>query len=227
LETDPQNMDYDDALRRDKRTFCKYYSDKIQSEQIILNTFFNEEPLKPIPIKIILLLLQIDLYFFINGLFYNEEYVTKKFELEKDSFSKQAWRFLDNLFYAFIVGVIINYIIEFFFVEEKKLRVTLKREKSNILILKYEMTQIIKDIEKRYLSFIIVNFIIVVFIWYYITCFNNIYPHMKKEWLIFSVLIIVCIQIISLIKSLIETILRFLSFKFKNEKLFKLSLLFS
>ena len=174
-----------------------------------------------------LLILQIDLYFFTNALFYNEEYVTKIFELEKDSFSKAFWRFLDNLFYAFIVGVIINYIIEFFFIQEKKLRVTLKNEKDNLLSLKYEMMQIIKDLEKRYLSFIIISFIISLFILYHITCFNNIYPHMKKEWLIFSVLIIVCVQIISFIKSFIETILRFMSFRCKSEKLFKLSLIFS
>ena len=104
---------------------------------------------------------------------------------------------------------------------------TLKNEKDNLLSLKYEMMQIIKDLEKRYLSFIIISFIISLFILYHITCFNNIYPHMKKEWLIFSVLIIVCVQIISLIKSFIETILRFMSFRCKSEKLFKLSLIFS
>ena len=174
-------MDYDDAIRKDKRTFCKYYSDKIQSEQILLNTFCYKEYLRPRPIKIMLFVLQIELYFFINGLFYNEEYVTKIFELEKDTFFDQAWRFFDNLFYAFLVGVIINYVIEFFFIKEKKLGVTLKREKDNLLILKYEMVEIIKDLQKRFLSFIIITFIVSVFIWYHISCFNNVYTHMKKE----------------------------------------------
>ena len=227
LKTDPGNMDYDDSIRRDKRSFCRYYFEKIQSGQIILNTFCHKEYLKPLPIKIMLLVLQIELYFFINGLFYNEEYVTKLFEQDKDSFAKQAWRFFDNLFYAFLVGAIINYVIEFFFIEEKKLRVTLKREKKNLLVLKYEMVQIVKNIQKRFLSFIIISFIISVFIWYHISCFNNVYKHMKKEWLVFSVLIIVCVQIISLLTSLLETILRFLSFRFKSEKMFKLSLIFS
>ena len=227
LITDPGDMDYDEALRRDNRSFCKFYCDKIFSEQIILNTFCNKEYLKPLPIKIMLLLLQIDLYLLINGLFYNEEYVNKKFELESDSFSKAIWRFLDNLFYAFLVGVIINYIIEFFFIEEKKIRVTLKREKDNIIILRYEMIQIIKELERKYLFFIIISLIISIITWYHISCFNNIYPHMKQEWLIFSIFIIICIQILSLIMSLVETVLRFISFKCKSEKLFKLSLLFS
>ena len=153
--------------------------------------------------------------------------MTKIFELKKDSFSQKIWRFFDNLFYAFLVGVIINYIIEFFFIREKKLRTTLKREKNNALILKYEMIQIIKELQNKYISFIIVSFVISIFIWYHISCFNNIYSHMKKEWLIFSVLIIVCIQVISLLTSFLEAILRFMSFRCKSEKLFKLSLLFS
>ena len=227
MKTDLQDMDYDEAIKRDKRTFCQYYKEKIMSEQIILDTFFNKEYLKPQPIKIMLLVLQIDLYFLINALFYNEEYITKIFELKEDSFSKAAWRFFDNLFYSFVVGVIINYIIEFFFIQEKKLRNILKNEKDNIMILKYEMIQIIKDLEKRYKSFIIISFIILVFTWYYISCFNNIYPHMKKEWIIFSVFIIISVQILSLITRFMETLIRFLGHKLKSEKLFKLSLIFS
>ena len=228
LNTDPDDMDYDEALRRDNRKFCRYYWEKIQANQILINTFYNKEYLKPLPIKLILLALQIDLYFFINGLFYNEEYIKKIFDLgDEDTLYKAFLRFTDNLFYAFLVGIIINYIIEFFFIEEKKIRVTLKREKDNLLILKYEMVQIIKDINARYISFIIISFIILLFTWYHLYCFNNIYPHIQKEWLIFSILIIICVQILSLISSFMETIIRFLSFRFKSEKLFKLSLLLS
>ena len=225
LKTDPDDMDYDEALRNDDRKFWIYYWEKIQSNQILINTFYFKEYLKPRTIKVMLLALQIDLYFFINGLFYNEEYVKKIFDLkeEEDTLYKAFLRFTDNLFYAFLVGVIINYIIEFFFIEEKKLRVTLKREKGDILVLKYEMIQIIKDINTRYLTFIIITFVILLFTWYHLYCFNNIYPHMQKEWLVFSVLIILSVQILSLLASLAETILRFLSFRFKSEKLFKLS----
>ena len=100
---------------------------------------------------------------------------------------------------------------------------TLKREKDNILVLKYEMIQIIKDINTRFITFISVTFVISVITWYHLYCFNNIYPHIQKEWLIFSILIILSVQILSLLASLAETIIRFLSFRFKSEKLFKLS----
>ena len=40
LNTDIDDMDYDDAIRRDKRTICEYFSNKIKSNLILLNTFF-------------------------------------------------------------------------------------------------------------------------------------------------------------------------------------------
>ena len=227
LETNPDDMNFDDAMNRDKRTFCVYYLEKIKSQHIISNTFFYNEYLRPRPIKIMVFVLQIEFYFFINGLLYNEEYIDKIFELEKDTFLKKTLRFLNNLFYSLIVGIILHYILEYFFVQEKQIRITLKTEKDNLPNLKYEMIQTMKDILKRFIILIIISFITSVFILYYISCFNNVYPHMKKEWIIFSVFVVLCVLFLSLVKSLIETILRFLSFKFKSEKLFKLSLLFS
>ena len=227
LSTEVDDMDYDDAVRKDKRKMFSYFCDKLKSNQIILNTFCYKEPLKPKTIKIILFLLQIDLYFFVNGLFFNEEYVSKIFHLEKDSLYDILERFIYNCFYASLVGVIINYLIEFFFINEKKVKGILRREKDNLLILKYEIVQLFKNIKYRYLYFIIISFIITFFTWYHISCFNNIYPHMKKEWLIFSILIIFFAQILSVLACFLESIFRFIGFKCKSEKIYKVSLLFS
>lgn len=56
--------------------------------------FFNKEYLKQFPIKIILFVLQIELYFFVNGLFYNEDYITEIFELKKILLIKNFGDFL-------------------------------------------------------------------------------------------------------------------------------------
>ena len=63
------DMEYDDAVKKDQREFCTYFGDKLKSQQIILNTFYYEEPLKPKSLKLLLFILDIDLYFFVNGLF--------------------------------------------------------------------------------------------------------------------------------------------------------------
>ena len=227
LESDIDDLDYNDAIKKDKREFCNYFRDKLKSNQIILNTFCFEEPFKPRSIKLLLFIVDIDLYFFVNGLFYNEEYVSEIFHLEEDSFYNAFERFMGNFFYAALVGVIVNYIIEFFFIEEKKIKGILKREKDNLYILKFEIVQVIKDIRKRLIYFIVISYLITIFSWYHISCFNNVYPHMKNEWLIFSIIIIFLMQILSILACFIETILRFISFKYKSEKIYKLSLLLS
>ena len=203
-------MDYDDAVKKDKREFCNFLGERLFSNQIILNAFFYEEPLKPRTIKLLLLILQIDLHFFVNGLFFNEEYISQIFHLEEDKFYDKFIRFIGNFFYAALVGIIVNYIVFCIFIEEKKIKGILKREKDNL-----------------YLFFIVLSYIITIFSWIHISCFNKIYPHMNKEWLIFSVIIIICMQILSVLICLLETILRFISFKIKSERIYKISLLLS
>ena len=81
-----------------------------------------------------------------------------------------------------------------------------------------------KEIKIRYNIFIIIAGVYSIFSWYYISCFNNIYPHMKNEWIKSSIFIILLVHIFSIFVTLIETLLRFLSFEFKSEKMYKASL---
>ena len=85
---------------------------------------------------------------------------------------------------------------------------------------------LIREIKKRYVSFIIMTFIILVISLYYILCFNYVYPKTQIEWIKSSTLIIFIIQLLSLLKCLYETIFRLLSFKCESEKLFKISKIF-
>ena len=56
LKPDLDDMEYDDAIKLDQRTFCKFLSDRLKEKQIIMDTFFNKENLRPMSIKIMLLL---------------------------------------------------------------------------------------------------------------------------------------------------------------------------
>ena len=226
MKTDPDDMDYDDAIREDKRTYCQYFLDKIKKEQIILSTFLKQEILKPIPLKIVLLLLNIDLYLFINALFFNENYISDLLNFKKDTFGSFINRLYDRIVIITITGVIINYVVEFFFIEDKKIRGIFKREKENIIILKYEIVQIIKNTYIRYNIFNIISCLIMLFSLYYIFCFNNVYPCIKDEWLKSSFIIISIMQILPMFLGFIDTSIRFISFKFKSERLFKLSSIF-
>ena len=136
-------------------------------------------------------------------------------------------RFLDRFFYITLVGVIISYIIECFFIDEKKIKGIFRREKENILFLKYEISRIIKSISKRYNSFILLSFVITILTLYYVFCFNNIYPSMKGEWIKTSIIIIFSMQVLSVLQCFLEACFRFIGFKCKSEKIYKISLLLS
>jgi len=83
-------------------------------------------------IKITILVLTIDLFFLINGLFYNDSYISEIFNSnEKETFFSFVPRSIDRFVYTTIVGSIIGYILQFSFVEEVKIKKILlkKREK--------------------------------------------------------------------------------------------------
>ena len=221
-------MIFVEVIKKDKRKFCNYFSDKIKSNMMIVNTFVEDEPLKPKPIKILLLILDVELYFVVNALFFNEEFVSDIFHSnKKENFLSFIPRCIDRCIYITLVGVIINYLIEYFFIEEKIIKDILKREKENLTILKYEITQVIKNIFNRFIYFTIISFIISLFSFYHISCFNNIYPHMTSEWIKSSIFIILIKQIIGILIIFIESIIRYISFRYKSEKLYKISLFLS
>ena len=175
LSTEPEDMDFDDSIKKDKRNFVEFFKDKLKTKQIILNTFFLVEPMKPRTIKIILFIVDIDLYLFINALFINEEYISLVFNItEEEAFFSFLPRSIDRFLYTTIVGVFLNYIIDCFFVEEKKIKGIFRREKDNEIILKYEISKIMKKAKKRYLYFNIFSFILLFVTLYYIFCFNNV-----------------------------------------------------
>jgi hypothetical protein len=228
LKLELDEMEYDDAIIYDNRTFCQFYWDRLKDKQIVINTFFNKENLRPITIKIILLLLNIELYFVVNGLFYSEEYISGLFHSnEKETFFSFLKRSIERLLYTTVVGVIIESIIEFIFLDENRIKRIFKREKDNFVHLKYEIFQFIRNIKKRFIVFIILCFIISFFSWYYANCFNNAYPGVKIEWVKSSIVIMIIMQILPIITGFIESILRTLSFKCKSETLFEMKKYFS
>ena len=222
LKPDLDDMEFDDAIKLDKRTFCEFLSDRLKEKQIILDTFCNKENLRPISIKIMLLLLNIDLYFVINGFFFNEEYISQLFNsTEEETFFSYFPRSYSNFFYATLVSVIISIIMSCIFVEEKKVKRIFLREKDNPVQLKYEISMDVNDIKRKYTVFSFICLFIAVISWYYVSCFNNVYPGVKIEWIKSSVTIIIIMQILSILVAFLEAILRAISFEYKSEKVYK------
>ena len=221
------DMEYDDAIVKDDRKFGEIFCENLKEKQIFMNTFVASDPLKPRFIKYIFFILDICLYFVVNGLFFGEEYLSLLYNLdEEDNFFSFLPRSIDKLIYTTIVTMVIAYITDFFFLEEKKIKGIFRREKDNRHLLKQLIVTFIKDLQNRYISFIVFVLVILLLSFYYLVCFNQVYPKTQMEWLKSSIVIMIFINIISVLKCLYETSLRVLSFRYKSERLFKLSKIF-
>ena len=53
-------------------------------DQIIANTFIHEDPIKPRTIKIIIFILNVMLYFVVNGLFFSEEVISELYNVNEE-----------------------------------------------------------------------------------------------------------------------------------------------
>ena len=196
FETSFDVEDYDDVIEEDKRTYCQYYIEKIKENQSIINCFFIYEPMRPKSLKIAVFILTLDLYFLINGIFFSESYISEIFNsTEKETLFRFIPRSINRFAYSIIVGNIIRYLIEFFFVEEIKVKKILLKKREKFIDLKIEIEELIKSSFKKIKIFTVINYIIMIFSWYYISCLNNVYPNIVKEWIISSIFIILINQI--------------------------------
>ena len=228
LEPSLDDLPYDDAIKKDKRKFCVFFCESIKEKQVIANIIFGKDPINTRTIKLMLLNLDIFLYFIINGFFYNEDYISKVYHLKKkETFFSFLPRSFNRILYSTFVSLILNIIIDCFIINENKLKGIFRREKENQITLKSEVHSLVEKIGKNNLIFIIILFILYITLFFYILCFNYVYPNMQIEWIKSSIAIIIIMNLLSIFLIFIEANLRFMSFRCKSEKIYKASKLFN
>ena len=77
-------MGFHDAYKYDQRTFLEIFSEAIYDNVKTINSFFISEPFKPITLKIVIYILNITLYFAINGLFYSDDYISEVYHSQNN-----------------------------------------------------------------------------------------------------------------------------------------------
>ena len=81
----------------------------------------------------------IELYFIINALFYNEEYLSELFKSnEEDNFFSFIPGRVNQYIYTSVVSGIISYFMSYFFIEENKIKRIFVRNKREEVKMKYE-----------------------------------------------------------------------------------------
>ena len=163
-------LEYEIAIICDKRTYFQYYCSLLKKKQLILFTFLPTNDYNLLSLKISLFLLSFSLYFTINGFFFSDDTMHK---IHEDNGAFDFIFQIPQILYSSIVSAVINMILKMLSLSEKNI-LAIKQEKNIDNIIK-KTNSIKKCILIKFILFFILGNLLLIFFWYFISCFCGVY----------------------------------------------------
>jgi len=175
------NLNYNEAISYDKRTFFEYYISLLKTEHILIHIFYNHD-YNSKSIKIDLLLIAFAIEYTVNALFYDDDTMHKIYQ------NKGEFDFIYQLpitIYSYLISTILNIPLNSLGLSNDAI-ILFKQEKSKIDIMNKA-----KDLEKklkiRFVLYFIICFLFLFIFLYYISMFCVLYRntqlHLLKDTL--------------------------------------------
>ena len=164
------SLEYNKAIKLDKRTFFEYYCSLLKRKQLILFAFFPNNDYNLVGLKISLLLLSFSLYFTINGFFFSDETMHK---IYKDKSSYNIIYQISIMAYSTLISSVLNIILKQLSLSENNI-LSIAQTKDYKKAIK-KSKKILKCLRIKFLLFFLLRIIILLFCWYYISCFCAVY----------------------------------------------------
>jgi hypothetical protein len=233
------NYDYEDAIIYDKRSFWRLYLICIFAKQNILNTFYINSPLDLKPIKLCIFIFIYSCDFALNTLFYFSEKISDKYNYKGTNI---FWFNLINnlsisLFSSIISFIIVTILVlltnskdnleDIFREEEKKLKYNKKYKISNKTKIKIldNIYKINNRLKYKILFFLIIEILIMIFFYYYVTAFCEVYKQTQISWLIDSVISFLISFPIECLLALLICVLYIIAVKNRNKFIYKIAMI--
>ena len=206
------------------------------SKDNILNTFILKSPLESQPLRICLLLFAFSSDLALNTLFYFSDNISDKYHYSGDHLF--WYTLMNNILISVIstvLGLILGSILQMmtdsksgiedeFKEEEKKMRKDEKYYVSNERKeeIMEKINKSLKCLKIKMAIFVVIDFIILLFFFYFVSSFCEVYQNTQTSWISDAVVSIIISFPIELAISLAITIVYKLSLKYKCELLYKL-----
>jgi hypothetical protein len=214
------NLDYKQALELDKRTYLAYYWSLCKRKQLILFAFWPENDLNIFTMKIATFIACIGFCFGFNGFFYGEKLLHK---IYKDKGTYKFAKHLPYMIYSTIVAGLLSYLVRLLTLSENEMY-KMKQNKEN----KNDSEQKTKKwIKIKFIIFFVVTIVLMLFFWYFITCFCGIFTNTKVHWIIDSCITFGFCMVYPFILNLLPGAFRIPALRAKNKDqslLYKISL---
>ena len=198
------NISFQQAIKIDNREFCDLYRSLIKNKQLIMFSFFDFNSYNSPIIKKTIFFLSFVYHYGFNAFFFTDEILDTIFE-EEGKYNPLVLVPL-AVYSAMITTVFIKLLVDFLVLTEKQ-----------VLRIKNEETEEKANDEKKRLMkitiiklciFFSINIILLIFFWFYLTCFNAVYPNTQIFLVINTAISFVISNIIPLIYNLIPAFIR-------------------
>ena len=166
------SLNYEDAIKNDNRTFCQYYISLLKYNHLLIFSFYTKKDYNSRIIKFFLFIFFFGVHFFINSLFFNDSTLHQIYS------KKGVFDFVYQLpliIYSALISGVISALIKYLSLSDKNI-LDLNKEKENEKIDK-KVNEINKKLKVKFSLFFLLTFLLLVFFWFYITCFCVIYKN--------------------------------------------------
>ena len=118
-------LDYEDALKHDKRTFIQYYFGLLRINHLLMFSFITKNDYNPRIIKMFSFFLFFVINLTVNALFFNDDTMHKIY-IDEGSYNFVYQ--IPQIIYSSVISIIINVLIKFLSLSQGKI-VKIKQEK--------------------------------------------------------------------------------------------------
>ena len=164
------SLEYELAILIDKRTYFQYYWSLLKKKQLFLFTFLPSNDYNLFTLKFSLFLLSFSLYFTINAFFFSDETMHK---IHEDNGSFNFLVQIPQILYSSVISAVINVILKMLSLSEQNILFLKSEKKLKNAINKSKGIE--KAIHIKFIIFFILSNILLLFFWYFISCFCAVY----------------------------------------------------
>ena len=217
-DSELNSLSFNKALKYDKRTYWEYYLSLLRNKQLIIFVCYTSNDYNSRLIKLCFLFSSFALSYTVNALFFNDSTMHRIYKDEgKDNISFR----IPQIIYSTIISTFIKSLLTTFSLTEKNI-LEIKNQKTNKSIHDTSV-KIFKIISRKIIIFFVVNFLFLIFFWYYLSCFCAVYTN-TQILLLKDTVISFCVSLLyPFIINLIPGILRNIALNKGNKYLFIIS----
>ena len=206
------NLEYNLALKYDKRSFSEIYLSIIKREHLIIFTFFLRNDHNLVYIKVSRLIFLICKDMVLNVFFFSDETMHKMYlDYGKYNFVQQ----IPQIIYSTIVSNLIEVFLCYLSLTDKHYYEMKKINNNN----SHMILKIFECIKIKIAFFYIFIFLMFIFSWYTVTCFCAVYENTQIAFIKDSFLSFGLGLLYPFVLYLIPSFLRIISLKYCNGKL--------